>query len=108
MKLWNCRLVDNGNFLGTLQLLAGYDHILHAHLEMMRQHKKGTRLIHYLSPETQNEFISLCGERVLNTTLAEREASIYYSIIIALYSLCTAHTLNLVGVHAAQSSTEVE
>lgn len=25
----------------------------------------------------------------------------------ALYPLCAAHTLNLVGVHAAQSSTEV-
>ena len=39
--------VHNGNFLGTLELLARYDHILHDHLEMIRQHKKGTRLTHY-------------------------------------------------------------
>lgn len=57
-----------------------YDHILHDHLEMIRQHKKG-RLTHYLSPQAQNELINLCGEQVRNTFLAEREAAIYYSII---------------------------
>lgn len=41
----------------------------------------GRRLTHYLSPQAQNELINLCGEQVLNTFLAEREAAIYYSII---------------------------
>ena len=35
--------VHNGNCLGTFEWLARFDHILHDHLEMIRQHKKGTR-----------------------------------------------------------------
>ncbi|XDV16533.1 hypothetical protein PO909_016205, partial [Leuciscus waleckii] len=51
------------------------------HLEKVRQKKKGSRLTHYLSPDTQNEFIEICGKRVLNTILKEREDAIYYSVI---------------------------
>ena len=38
-------------------------------------------MTHYLSPESQNEFIELCGERVLKEILKERECAIYYSLI---------------------------
>lgn len=78
-KTSNLDDVHNGNFLGTLELLSHYDPLLHKHLEKVRQKKKG--LTHYLSAETQNEFIELCGKRVLNTILAEREDAIYYSVI---------------------------
>ncbi|KAL6475705.1 hypothetical protein MHYP_G00167450 [Metynnis hypsauchen] len=80
-KTSNLDDVHNGNFLGTLELLAHYDPFLHEHLEKVRQNKKGSRLTHYLSPDTQNEFIELCGKRVLNTILKEREDAIYYSVI---------------------------
>lgn len=73
--------VHNGNFLGTLELLAHYDPILHEHLEKVREKKAASRLTHYLSPETQNEFIKLCGKKVLNSILAEREEAIYYAVI---------------------------
>uniref|UniRef100_A0A1A8IJ03 TTF-type domain-containing protein n=2 Tax=Nothobranchius kuhntae TaxID=321403 RepID=A0A1A8IJ03_NOTKU len=80
-KTSNLDDVHNGNFLGTLELLSHYDPLLHEHLEKIRQKKKGARLTHYLSAETQNEFIELCGKRVLNAILAEREDAIYYSVI---------------------------
>ncbi|KAL6456301.1 hypothetical protein MHYP_G00348440 [Metynnis hypsauchen] len=80
-KISNLDDVHNGNFLGTLELLAHYDPFLHEHLEKVRQNKKGSRLTHYLSPDAQNEFIELCGKRVLNTILKEREDAIYYSVI---------------------------
>lgn len=80
-KTSNLDDVHNGNFLGTLELLSHYDPLLHEHLEKLQKKKKGSRLTHYLSGETQNEFIELCGNRVLNTILAEREDAIYYSVI---------------------------
>uniref|UniRef100_A0A3B1IJ48 TTF-type domain-containing protein n=1 Tax=Astyanax mexicanus TaxID=7994 RepID=A0A3B1IJ48_ASTMX len=80
-KTSNLDDVHNGNFLGTLELLAHYDPFIHEHLEKVKQKKKGSRLTHYLSPDTQNEFIELCGKRVLSTILKEREDAIYYSVI---------------------------
>lgn len=61
--------------------MAHYDPLLQEHLEKVRQKKKGSRLTHYLSPDTQNEFIEIYGKRVLNTFLKEREDAIYYSVI---------------------------
>jgi len=43
--------------------------------------KTGARMTHYLSPESQNEFIEICGERVLKEILKEREHAIYYSVM---------------------------
>ena len=37
---------------------------------------------HYLSWKSQNEFISLCGQKVLNTILQEQKQAIYYALII--------------------------
>lgn len=38
-------------------------------------------MTHYLSSDIQNEFIELCGKRVLSSILKEREESVYYSVI---------------------------
>ncbi len=38
-------------------------------------------MAHYLSPESQNEFIELCEEKVFKEILKERENAIYYSVI---------------------------
>ena len=58
--------VDNGNFLGLLELVAHYDPIVEEHVTKVKvAQQKGERLqAHYLSPESQNEFISLCAARV--------------------------------------------
>lgn len=39
------------------------------------------RKSHYLSSDIQIEFIKLCGRRVLDTILKEREEAIYFSVI---------------------------
>ena len=69
----------NGNFLGLCELISRYDSVMREHLEKIKEHKeKGTRLVaHYLSPETQNEFINICGQNVRNKILEERLTSIY-------------------------------
>uniref|UniRef100_A0A3B4ZP78 DUF4371 domain-containing protein n=1 Tax=Stegastes partitus TaxID=144197 RepID=A0A3B4ZP78_9TELE len=74
---------DNGNFLGIIELLAKYDSILNDHLRHIREHRQqGKRLqAHYLSPDSQNEFIELCAQRVQNTILRERQETTFYSIM---------------------------
>ncbi|XP_040264864.1 zinc finger MYM-type protein 1-like [Bufo bufo] len=75
--------IQNGNFLGTLELVAKYDSVLREHLEKVKQsQEKGKRLpAHYLSSATQNELIDVCGRHVLNVMLSERQQSIYFSVI---------------------------
>lgn len=76
--------VHNGNFLGLLELLAHYDPILEEHVTKVEvAQQKGERLqAHYLSPESQNEFISMCAARVKRYILDERELAKYYSIMV--------------------------
>lgn len=50
-----------GNFLGLLKLVAQYDPLLSNHLEHARQYSGS---ISYLSPQIQNEFISLLASKV--------------------------------------------
>ncbi|XP_075060835.1 zinc finger MYM-type protein 1-like [Mixophyes fleayi] len=75
--------LNNGNFLGTLELVSHYDPLLREHLENVKHsQQEGKRMqAHYLSWATQNEFINLCGKRVLDTILSEREKAIYFSVI---------------------------
>lgn len=73
--------VRNGNFLGTVELVAKYDPLLNDHLRKVKEKRPSTRVTHYLSPESQNEFIELCGDRVLKEILKERECAIDYSLI---------------------------
>ena len=51
----------NGNFLGIIEVLSHWDPILNDHVtKVKKSQEKKERLqvgIHYLSPETQNEFI---------------------------------------------------
>lgn len=77
--------VNNGNFLGILELLGKYDEVTKCHLHKVKQlqsDNKGRGHSHYLSWLSQNEFISLCGNHVLKHILNEREKAIYYSIIV--------------------------
>ncbi|KAL4127224.1 hypothetical protein QTP88_011414 [Uroleucon formosanum] len=77
--------IHNGNFLGVLELLGKYDEITREHLTMVKQSQiKGESMkgsAHYLSWKSQNEFISLCGDKVMKIILKQREKAIYYSII---------------------------
>ena len=75
---------DNGNFLGLLELLSRYDPILREHLDKVaKSQKSGKRLqVHYLSPQSQNEFISACALRVKDTILSERQKAKYFSVMV--------------------------
>ncbi|XP_025408958.1 zinc finger MYM-type protein 1-like [Sipha flava] len=77
--------VNNGNFLGILELLGRYDEITRGHLAYVKEYQnKGESMkgrTHYLSWMSQNEFISHCGDKILKHILEERTESIYYSII---------------------------
>ena len=57
---------NNGNILGLIELPSRWDHILQEHVLGVREYQKdGQSLqVHYLSPESQNEFISECSNLV--------------------------------------------
>lgn len=73
--------VRTGHFLGTVELVAKYDPLLNDHPRKVKEKRPSTRVTHYLSQESQNEFIELCGDRVLKEILKERECAIYYLLI---------------------------
>lgn len=60
-------------FLGILELLGKYDEITREHLFNVKQAQaKGDTFkgsAHYLSWKSQNEFISLCGDKILKIIL---------------------------------------
>ena len=74
----------NGNFLGILELLARYDPLLQEHVGKVKSaQERGTRLqAHYLSPESQNEFINICAAQVRNHILEERKVSKFFAIMV--------------------------
>ena len=67
--------VHNDNFLGLLELLAHYDPLLKEHVTKVQvAQQKGERLQgYYLSPESQDELISICSVNVRKYILDERE-----------------------------------
>lgn len=74
---------NNGNFLGLIELLAEYDPLLREHIAKVKKaQEEGKRVqAHYLSKDSQNEFIQVCGKRVRQKVLEERKKSKYYAII---------------------------
>ena len=75
---------NNGNFLGLIELLSRWDPLLQEHVNKVKEYQgKGERLqVHYLSPESQNEFISECSTLVKQHILLERKASKYFAVIV--------------------------
>jgi hypothetical protein len=82
----NCHIDDvhNGNFLGLIELLSHYDTLLQEHVNKIREAQSSGKQVkvHYLSPQSQNEFIKLCGNAVRDKVLQERMAAKYYSILV--------------------------
>ncbi|XP_006812758.1 52 kDa repressor of the inhibitor of the protein kinase-like [Saccoglossus kowalevskii] len=65
-----------GNFLGLLCLIAEQDTLLKKHIDSPRD-KRG----HYLSPQIQNELISVIGSLILNDLQNEIRESKFYAIM---------------------------
>lgn len=76
--------VNNGNFLGILELLSHYDPVLQEHMRNVREsQQKGERMsAHYLSNRSQNDFIGACAELVRKTVIDEIEHAKYFSIMV--------------------------
>ena len=76
--------VDNGNLLGSLELLAHYDPVLREHVAKVKfSQDRGERMqAHYLSPQSQNEFIKVCAPRVKDLILEEGASAKYFSVIV--------------------------
>lgn len=74
----------NGNFLGILELLSHYDPVLEEHLKKVRSSQEAHKRlqVHYLSPDSQNEFIECCADQVRNAILKEREEAKYYALMV--------------------------
>ncbi len=74
----------NGNFLGLLELIGRYDPVMSEHLTKVRESQAShQRLqVHYLSSDSQNEFIQCCANKVTSTIIKELEAAKYFSIIV--------------------------
>lgn len=74
---------NNSNFLGLIELLSEYNPLLREHISKIKKaQEEGKRLqAHYLTKDSQNEFIQTCAVRVRQKVLEERKKSKYFSII---------------------------
>uniref|UniRef100_A0A673NLW3 TTF-type domain-containing protein n=1 Tax=Sinocyclocheilus rhinocerous TaxID=307959 RepID=A0A673NLW3_9TELE len=74
------KFLDNGHFLGILELLAEYDPFLAEHIRKFGWKGKGT--VSYLSSTTCEEFIQLMGEKIKQTIAKEIQNAKYFSVIV--------------------------
>ena len=74
---------EKGNFLSCLELISRHNETLKNHLETVACHKnKGTRMqAHFLSWQSQNEFISECATLVQEAVVKEVKDAVYFTII---------------------------
>ena len=75
----------NGNFLGTLELIAQFDPFLAGHLEKQRtfqEEGRGRGTVSYLSSTICDELIKQMGSQVMSIIADEIKAAKYYSISI--------------------------
>ena len=70
--------VSNGNYLGTLELLAKYDPFLAEHIKLYGN--KGSGTVSYLSSTVCDELIAVMGNQVLSQIVGELKQSKYFSI----------------------------
>lgn len=82
-KQFSVSRIDDGNrhtrmwsVLDIIELLSKYDKTLK---ELISDHKKVA--VNYLSPQIQNEFINLLGQKVRNEILSRIRKSKYYSLL---------------------------
>ncbi|XP_065675555.1 zinc finger MYM-type protein 1-like [Hydra vulgaris] len=71
---------QNGNYLGTLELLSQFDPFLHEHMKKYGNSGKGNTS--YLSANICEEFICLMGNKVLSEIISELKKEKYYSISV--------------------------
>ncbi len=77
-KLDSSDFLNKGNFLELLKLLSQYDPVLKNHLKYAEENPRSTS---YLSPQIQNEFISLLASSVRNQLISDILRNKYYGIL---------------------------
>jgi hypothetical protein len=70
--------VSNGNYLGTLELIAKYDPFLDEHIK--HHGNKGSGAVSYLSSTVCDELIAVMGSKVLSQIVDELKQAKYFSI----------------------------
>ena len=75
---------SNGDFLGLIELLSRWDTILQVHVQNAKEYwGKCERLrVHYLSPESQDKFISTFSSTVKQHIMLERRIFRYFAVIV--------------------------
>ena len=72
--------LNNGNYLGCLELLSEYDPFLSEHI---RKHaNKGRGHTSYLSSTIRDELISIMSKRILNKIISEIKSAGHFSISV--------------------------
>jgi len=72
--------INNGNFLGTIELLAKFDPFIAQHIEKYGNKGKGTPS--YLSSSIYEELLLLMKNDIIKIILKELKAAKYYSLIV--------------------------
>ena len=77
--------LDNGLFLGTLELISSYNPTIKEHLDTVMKHQQKEverKQAHYLSWQSQNGFLSICAKKVLDEVCKEISEAYYYVLIV--------------------------
>ena len=72
--------MENGNFLGCLELLSEYDPFLAAHVQQYGN--DGSGVASYMSSSTYEEFDDLVADKVRNIILSEMKHAKYFSFSV--------------------------
>jgi hypothetical protein len=76
----NIGSLQNGNYLGTLELISQFDPFISEHIKKYGNAGKG--IPSYLSANICEEFIALMGAKVLSVIVSELKKAKYYSISV--------------------------
>ena len=80
---------QNSNFLGILELLAGYDTFLAEHIQKRLNKSKGH--VSYFSSTVYEEFIDVIATKVFDIIISETKQAKYYSMSVD----STSDTINV-------------